>query len=99
MASRILSYESVEHVHFGVKRFYRTAQQNKDRQTPRTNTALSLGAFVPLVVENYGFAGDLATNLPTNFWAASIRSRLSFQRSLPWEGETRSGCSAATGEG
>lgn len=43
------------------------ASNTKTGKFPRTDTSVSLGTFVPLVVENCGFAADSATNLPQFF--------------------------------
>jgi len=43
------------------------ASNTKTGKFTRTDTSVSLGTFVPFVVENYGFAADSATNPPQFF--------------------------------
>ena len=56
-----------------------SASKTKTGKFPRTDTSVSLGTFVPLVVENYGFAADPATNLPQIF--EPYRSEAAFHSS------------------
>jgi hypothetical protein len=55
------------------------ASKTKTGKLPPTDTSVSLGTLVPLVVENYAFAADPATNLPQIF--EPHRSEVAFHSS------------------